>query len=81
MKVIAAIDQKRTIEAALASAIEFARRNEAELVVVGVVTPGLYAPQPAYGERVRRYRQTELALTRAVSLTRTGGLVAEGVIR
>jgi nucleotide-binding universal stress UspA family protein len=81
MKVIAILSDKHASEAAVASASEFARTNDAELIVVGVIAPRLDAPQPAFGERVRRYRQMELALSRAVAHARQDGLVAKGVIR
>jgi nucleotide-binding universal stress UspA family protein len=81
VKVLAALNVTHAGDASLAYAIDFAREGDGELVVLGVVEPRLDPPQPAYGERVRRYRQTELAVARAVAQARESGLVAEGGIR
>jgi nucleotide-binding universal stress UspA family protein len=78
---LCAVDNSEATNAAVAAAIEFCREHDAELTLVGIVKPMLGDTQPAYGERVRRFREVEFALVQAARGARDAGLEPGIVIR
>lgn len=71
---LCAVDESKAATAAVAAAIDFCRKHDAELALVGIVRPMLGVTQPAYGERVRRFREVEFALVEAARAAREAGL-------
>ena len=71
---LCAVDESKATSAAVAAAIDFCREHDTELTLVGIVRPMLGVTQPAYGERVRRFRAVEFALVQAVRAAREAGL-------
>ena len=80
--VVCEVDGSRAAEQALEAAISFCRRRGASLELVGVVRESLFeAPQPAIGERIRRFREVEYALVQGLRLARAGGVEARALVR
>jgi nucleotide-binding universal stress UspA family protein len=71
---LCAVDESKATSAAVAAAIDFCREHDVELTFVGIVRPMLGVTQPAYGERVRRFREVEFALVQAARAARDAGL-------
>jgi hypothetical protein len=78
---LCAVDESEAATAAVAAAIDFCRKHHAALTLVGIVKPMLGVTQPAYGERVRRFREVELAVAQAARAAREAGLEPAIVIR
>ena len=78
---LCAVDHSEATNAAVATAIDFCREHDAELTLVGIVKPMLSDPQPAYGERVRRFRDVEFAVVQAAQAAREAGLEPGTAIR
>ncbi|MDQ3865348.1 MAG: universal stress protein [Actinomycetota bacterium] len=73
-KVLCAVDESKAATAAVAAAIEFSRKHDLDLRLVGIVRPVFGVTQPAYGEQVRRFREVEFALVQAARAAREAGL-------
>jgi hypothetical protein len=71
---LCAVDESKAVTAAVVAAIDFCRKHDAALTLVGIVRPMLGVTQPAYGERVRRFREVEFALVQAARAAREAGL-------
>jgi nucleotide-binding universal stress UspA family protein len=71
---VCAVDESEAATAAVAAAIDFCREQDAELILLGIVRPMLGVTQPAYGERVRRFRAVEFAVVQAARAAREAGL-------
>ena len=82
-RVLCAVDGSGAARDAVQAAIAFCREHDADLKLVGIVKETLldFPPQPAYGERVRRYNQVQYELVRAAELARDAGLSPEMTIR
>ena len=57
-EVVCAVDESKAATAAVTAAIDFCRKHDANLRLLGIVKPVFGVTQPAYGEQVRRFRES-----------------------
>ena len=80
-EVVCAVDESKAATAAVTAAIDFCRKHDANLRLLGIVKPVFGVTQPAYGEQVRRFREVEFALVQAARAAREAGLNPAVAIR
>lgn len=74
-QVVCRIDGSSETEATARAAFDTAARDGATIVLAGVVkTPRFEAPQPAIGERIRRFQRVETQLLRLARDAKAEGL-------
>jgi hypothetical protein len=64
------------------AAVARCREQGAQLELVGIVRTSMFdAPQPAHGERVRRFNEVQHALVRAIRIARSAGITPSVFVR
>jgi hypothetical protein len=81
-RVVCQVDESRVAAEAVRAAIAYCQEHAAELELVGIVRESAFAaPQPAVGERKRRFKAVQHALAWASEVARSASLEPTVTIR